>query len=480
MAVVNLVTRVKFCRLALFGVLLVLGLPSFAVERDCGQSLLDPGYAESSLEIDSFAEKDYRNGELLLSFFGPTGNSFHAWLKWLASNDPSHAPPEGPGLYYSGRGITVAKFAQFPFDFGRRFESDKVEEGKRLQPLLELQGFDIRNYRGDSSQAIAGRTHIHSLIDRELFGVYSSIDSNDRDYNGLNRYTTLNGDHVVHASVYGSQIVVRDTLYGQNIDPNQGRTVLDDFDKVAKVIAETDDTVIIKVSMAPTLDGLDEKGDPENENQKLIRRMFFITYWQMVQQAYRKSRLFPDEFDSAIYLLDDFIATMKSSGPNQDLYLMYDADAWNSMRRRMRLAHRYAAVYMAGAGRQPFFYQTIPDVFVPFYPVYGLTTERYPTGELEVKRLFNNSNPDPLKILENRYGPFTNGRGLNMYFYHSIANQLNPGTRLVAASKTKIHTRLYKGLGFELISSEYKEEWGTNKDFLASSREHFLESTKAK
>ena len=196
----------------------------------------------------------------------------------------------------------------------------------------------------------------------------------------------------------------------------------------------------------------------------------------MVQKAYRESGLFKDDIETSLYLLDDFVKSMEESKGHEEIYLMYEKDAWDIIEYRMSLAHRYAAVELRGLGLQPFQYQTIADAFYPFYPTYGIIVEHHPSGELEYKRLFHNNIPDPLGML----GLPVDEADQSKSFYHDVTKQLPIGSTIMAVSKTPIHTRFYRQLGFNLQSSVFNPEWQTKKDTLTQTRESFLEKLKTK
>jgi hypothetical protein len=47
----------------------------------------------------------------------------------------------------------------------------------------------------------------------------------------------------------------------------------------------------------------------------------------------------------------------------------------------------------------------------------------------------------------------------------------------MVVSKTAIHTRLYKSVGFKLTDSVWNEEWQARKDTLRATREEYMART---
>jgi hypothetical protein len=415
----------------------------------------------------SFQAKSFRNAGMLLEFFGPMENSFRAWLKWLEADAPSEASIGGPGLYRSGSGLfVIAKQQVFPFDAGvSEFSGGDISE-RRIIPLMEFWDSQMQSMRGSSVAARAARGNFLRQLDTHLFGLYGALENNTHD-NLLMR--TIQGDHTLMASMY-PRVQYRATPNWISASwPNveAPKSPMNDFHQVAKVVSDSENGVLVKVNLG-------NAGGTLSKNAELIQRMFFITHWQMVQRAYRKSGLFADELDSALYLLDDFIRTMEASNQQQDLYLLYDRRAWQSMMFRLNLAHQYVSVRMTGAGWQPYMYQTIADVFYPFYPSYGVVIESYAPMEFEMKRLFHNPDPDPLQML----GHEGEARIPKFHFYHEVGKQLPLGAKLKAVSKSTLHNRLYRSIGFKLTHSEYVPEWRSQKYTLFLGIEEFLSRTK--
>lgn len=397
----------------------------------------------------TFDSNPFYNGGLLMELFGPKRNGVREWLRWVERENPGLPPENLPGIYiYSNNSFVVAKTIEYPIDAGLS-QLGGDPKAKRIVPLLRFHAEDVKAMHGSSPAAQAAQRNLLRALDSHLFGIYGAL----REDSIPNlEIRAISGDHALYASRYPGvrYTVSRSPMYGGAIE---APSVLEDFKKVVEVVSVDEETVVAKMDLAR---------QPENRNQEVIQRMIFITHWQMVQKAYRESGLFQDDFKSAIYLLDDFIESMESSQQQASIYLMYDAEAWRSMMFRMNLAHQYVAIFMNPYGMQPYRYQTIADVFYPFYPTCGMITEVHPNGEVELKRLFFNSNPDPLNMLGS---PPPDPR-TTRHFYRSVVRQIPVGTSLLAISKTPAHTRMYKGLGFTLVSSEYSQEWGTNKDTL--------------
>lgn len=413
----------------------------------------------------------YSHARFLLEFFGPLSNSFMGWLKWLES-DAAEAPPLGIGLYRTARSLIIGKKQEFPIDAGVSEVIYRENEPARISSLMQISTALVQKLRGSSAEAQAGRKELLQLIDRELFGIYRLVESPsiDQFYVQL-----IKGDETMRASIARDNRHYRPRpvhdwigwdLEGVKLPENP----IHDFNKVANVIKQDADTVLVRVKLG-------EGAEPQNRNQELIQKMFFITHWQMVNKAYRETKLFADDLQTAMYLLNDFIKSTKSSAEPQDLYLMYERRAWESMVYRMNLAHKYVVrQWMAGEPPVPLYrYQTINDVFYPFYPVFGMMVERHRTGEYEYKRLFHNANTDPLGMLDSK---LTNIRQLNSQFYHDVTAQVPAGSTLKAVSKTDAHTRLYEAFGFNMVSSGYNLEWQSQMDTLVHSRDAFFERTR--
>lgn len=299
-------------RLILLTLGLALAAPCFAAP-DCEHDLL----RQSELDdrgVYSFDANPFYNGALLLELFGPMKNSLPAWLKWLESGDTAVAP-QGPGLYLGARSFVVAKFMEFPIDGGiMQFSGGDIER-RQITSVMEIPRGEITDMRGQSDQAKHAREKLLAQLDTQLFGMYGALESDSYDNLTMR---SIRGDHILSASL-NPRIRYKATPYGFGLVPpgfKPPTSPLDDLNGVAQVISEDDESVVIKVKLG-------QRDGPLNRNQEILQRMFFITHWQMVQKAYRKTGLFADNFKSAVYLLDDFIRSMDQSGPDQDIYLMY-------------------------------------------------------------------------------------------------------------------------------------------------------------
>ncbi len=456
---------------------LIFSLQAHAEVQECIDLLNEPSpskrevFRPQEYEFESYMEKPFYNGAFLLEFFGPTKNTFRDWLKWLESDDKDAPAPPSPGLYFGSSGLSFLKKSVYPIDAGISEFRDDIASSRMHTSVMEIRTRELSNMRGSSQSAVKARAHFLKLLDTYIFGLSGAL--KEDSYENLVMRTAIGGDHTLNLSIRpGMRYRVKDRLsFGLHVpDFKPPPTPLDDFKKVAQVIHETDHAVTVKVKLGR------KEGEILSQNEELIQRMFFMTHWQMVQKAYRETGLFKDELKTAIYLLDDFVKSMEHSGGEQEIYLMYEREAWESMEFRMGLAHRYVAIEMFGAGLQPYQYQRISDVFYPFYPRYGLAVEKHPTGELEFKRLFHNEDSDPLHMLSQ----FVEEKDLSKDFYYHVTQQLEPGAKVMAVSKTPMHTRFYRQLGFKLENSVFNPEWGTNKDTLMQTRESFLEKLKPK
>lgn len=420
--------------------------------------------------VVSFQSKSFNHAGLLLQFFGPMKNQFREWLSWLESDGAQSPPPNSPGLYYSQRGLLIAKEMRFPIDAGYSQYSGGDTSRRMIMELMEIPSEKLSSMKGSSPEAIKDRASFLEQLDTTLFGLYGALKSDT--YANLNMRTTISGDHTLSASLYprvryrakSAPLGVYDRNFKAPPSP------IHDFDRVVEVLAQTSTSVTVKIKLGG------RAGELKSENEELIKQMFFITHWQMVQKAYRETGLFKNDLATSLYLLDDFAKSMKSSGGDQEIVLVYDRQAWESMRFRMKVAHRYVAIEMQGIGLQSYQYQTIPDVFYPFYPRYGVAIEKHPSGEYELKRLFHNANPDPLKMLR----PTEIQKGANLEIHHAVAQNLPPRARIKVISKSPVHTRLYKSVGFKLEKSEFNPEWNSQMDTLTQTRESFLEKTAPK
>lgn len=419
-------------------------------------------------EVESFMDKSFRNADFLLEFFGPLKNSFRDWLKWLESDDTAAPQPTGPGLYIGGNRIVIAKQTVYPIDAGISQFSNEDVARRTITPIMQFHNEQITRLRGSSQEAVDARKSLFRKLDTLLFGIYGALKSDTHE--NLVMRTTIGGDHILNSSLYSRhRIRIQERMFDRfKSDFKPPHSPIDDFKKIAHVISETPDKVTVKIKLNPS--------EALNQNQQLIQRMFFITHWQMVQKSYRESGLFKDDIKSALYLLDDFIKSMEESKGQEDIYLMYERDAWENIEYRISLAHRYASVELNGLGLQPFQYQTIADAFYPFYPTYGIIVDHHTSGELEFKRLFHNNNPDPLEMLRLPKDEHDHSK----QFYYDVTTQLPVHSTVMAVSKTSIHTRFYRMLGFKLQSSVFNPEWQTNKDILTQDRENFLEKLKPK
>lgn len=339
-------------------------------------------YEQDTYGMESFDAKSFNNGSFLLEFFGPTQNKFRDWLKWLESDDGSPPPANSPGVFWGSHGLIIAKEMKFPIDAGISQVRSHDPQAKKIVEIMSISTEKLSNMKGSSPAAVQDRARLLDRVNTHLFGIYGALKENS--YENLAMRTGISGDHTLLASTrprVGYR--VRDVFgYSRENDPKVPPRPVKDFDRVVEVINETPYNVTVKVSLGK------KPGEVLTENEELIKKMFFITHWQMVQKSYRETGLFKDNLETSIYLLDDFARSMKES-QDQDIVLVYDRAAWESMRFRMSVAHRYVAIEMSGVGLQPYQYQTIPDVFYPFYPRYGVAVEKHRSGEYELKRLFH-------------------------------------------------------------------------------------------
>jgi hypothetical protein len=416
--------------------------------------------------VTSFMEKSFYNGGLLMEFFGPQQNTLSTWLKWLESDDLNAKPAAGPGLYIGSGKYILAKDMEYPIDAGvNQFKNSDVSN-RHIVSLAEFSNAEVQNMRGSSDAAKKARELLMQRLDMQIFGIYGALQHNTAQDIIMR---SIGGDHTLSASIYPRiQFHATHNWVFENPEDVAPGNPLEDLKKVAQIVSDTDDMTVLKIPLGYK---------PQNRNQEVIQKMFFITHWQMVQKAYRETGLFPDEFKTATNLLDGFIETMKTSDPNQDIYLAYDPQAIDSMGFRMSVANQYVSIHMQNAGWQPYYYQTIADVFYPFYPIFGMAVEKYPNGERELKRLFRNDNPDPLNLLRE---PYSNKKSLIYEFYRDIIKPLPAGSPLVVSSKTPVHTRIHKSMGFTLDHSEFIPEWNATKDTLKGTRESFLTQIEAR
>lgn len=434
-----------------------------------------PPRAEPEAGGASMTPERFQNGAFLRMFFGPEINRLHQWLDWL-KNEDTRAFTEIDGLcaYCSRTGIALARTLEFPFDFGMDL---RRADRRNVLKIMDIPVEDLSLLVGKSDIAQRGRQALLDQLDIHLFGVYAAKRISQQSEQSTMLQEALDILSLSHSPglTAAANPKVPYRMRSQMARPVESTITAHDQSpvkqlyEVVEVVAKTEDTIVIKVPL-----GKDHR--PKNKMQEIIQQMFFITYWQMIQKSYRESGLFENTIESALYLMDNFVKTMRESSDQQSLYMMYDRMAWEVIEFRMALAHKYVAIEMFGVDWQPYRYQTIADVFSPLFPVFGMTVEKYPTGEYEVKRLFQNTDPDPLQIQPPSQLP----KGLNMLFYHQVAKDLPEGGELVAISKTKVHTRLYKSLGFELTTETFNPDWNGPMYILNQPLQRFIDTTAAK
>lgn len=455
---------------ALIGFIYIYAVPLHAAISDYPDRIPAKGYCEFMMnQIDPAKTEDhgyrdylatpFHNGALLLEFFGPLKNTFPAWLKWLESDDYSQPAPKGPGIYRDGNKLIIAKEMEYPID-GSYVEFSNDFSRKLISPVLEFFVKDAQHMNGSSPSSMKAREIFLKQLDTQLFGIYGAK-KEDNFTNLLTR--TIGQDLLLEASRNFRRDVITSpdpiSFVPKPVPPNP----LEDMKKVAEVIHEDDDNVVVRIDLGKK---------PENRNQEIIQRMFFITHFQMVQRSYRESRLFENKFETALLLLDDFIQSMKETNNGEQIFLMYPAHAWHTMVYRMNVAHLYYTRNLFGAGLQPYRYQRISDVFYPFYPTYGMIVEKSGENEFEMKRLFHNLDPDPLNYLK-----LEDKKTHKYFFYHEVGKVLPKGAQLLAISKLAGTTRGYKAIGFKLVESKYFEPWKCNKDILRMTLDEYLAKT---
>lgn len=459
-----------------------------------------PFYQYTLEPRDGVFESGHQNGTILREFFSPHANDWTKWLAWIQSDRLGPSPDGMPDFYYTSQGIDVCRRQEYPIDTGHYCADGSG--GNRLITLLGLPIEHIRDIRGSSEQAKIGQQVLLDKLNMQLFGVYYArqVPWLEKWVLGVHWHpglvaartfrqpfrvspysSSLSGRLVGHDETHVEGYRVRKAngeldleVIGDALDAREKRLAQErgdageDLKEAVDVVYSDEKVVLIKVPLG-------KERPPKNRNQEVIRQMFFITYWQMVQKSYRETGLFSNTLETAMLLLDDFIKTMNESSDDQNLYLMYEQAMWQRMVFRMSIANHYVQVKLSGgAGWQPYQYQSIPDVFWPFYPLFGLTSEKYPTGEVELKRLFENRDPDPLNILGS-LEPFERPKDLNKLFFYEVASNLKTETEwFVAVSITRAHTALYKRMGFELVKREFHHDWGTEKWTLLQSVEHYL------
>lgn len=498
----------RFLALLIF---ISLSINASAVGENC-LYVVDPFWADArtaptyeyvqDLSSNEILYGEIQNAAVLREFFSPQSSKrFHEWLKWVRSEEPGLAPGDFPNFYYTHEGLSLSRHVEYPIDAGR--PSFKTERPP-IMDLLQIPVESSSDLRGDSDKAKNGQKVLLDKLNMQMFGVYYAKEVPFREswvmrvhwHPGLEASkSTMYPTHFrvspypmgsparefdfSTAMVDGIQVIdengERDPeAIAKVIDAREEKLAaergdpLEDLKAVVDVLHSDSDVVLIKIPLG-------RERQPKNRNQEVIQQMFFITYWQMVQKAYRETGLFPDDLDTAILLVDDFIETMKESSDDQNLYLMYDAKMWDRIVFRMSIANQYVSIKMTEAGWQPYQYQSIPDVFSPFYPIFGVTTEKYPTGEVELKRLFDNRDPDPLEIIYHPSDrPFEWIKNVNNLFFNVVAKDLeNETDTMVVVSKTKGHNALYRRMGFDIVKEEFHEEWGTNKWTLKQTIEHY-------
>lgn len=394
--------------------------------------------------------RQYYHGALLMELFSSKENHLADWLQWLESG--TGAPPINVQVY-RGRNMLIGKHPEFPYDNRR----------SGIIPLLEFNTGEIETMRGSSPQAQEARRIFLQRLDLHLFGVYGAIGRMSRDAYYMEQIkadfafsNSLRERHDHRLKITPNPLDLDDPRFDPVPNP------ITDFDNVARVVHQDAKTVAIRVNLG---------GVNKNKNEEIIRKMFFITHWQMVQKAYRESGLFKNNMESAIYLLNDFIKSMEATKNQEEIFLLYDRRAWNSIRFRVQLAHQYVSGTIHDFGPQPFIYQTLADVFYPLYPVMGIAVARIGENNYEMKRLFSNENPDPL---DRFYEKLVKTRRMSRDFYKRVAGQMPTGSTLTAISKTPQHTQLYESFGFHLDKSEFNPEWQTQMDTLSETRENIL------
>ena len=444
--------------------------------------LRNPPEASKDTGFTDYYDTGYQYGAFLRHLFGPKSTQFHQWVEWLKSEQPGHYHPEsGLGLYLGREGVLVMRKAETPFDDG--YASFRGPNETFGQIILRIGVLDSSYLRGQSEKAEIGRELLNELLDLHLFDAYAIKEILARgDWDPITTEAIRLRDSINHQGLRLSlnpmipyrvldYTNVKDSqTIADNVSPLRARvsekypvtfnvrsdyvrnendhmSPLHQFRQVVQVVEKTSDRVIVKI-------GLGKDSRPENEMQEYIQRMFFISYWQMAQKAYRK-KLMEDNPESSLFMMTDFVKTLNSFGEKSDHYMIYDRYAWESMEFRMALAHKYVSYHASGAGWQPYRYQTIADAFSGLYPKMGVTVEKHPTGEFEFKRLFNNSDPDPFKLLPERDWP----SDLGLYFYYRVGKELPADSTVTVISKEKGHNRMYQSFGFELSKEAYHKEW---------------------
>ncbi|MGE4131359.1 MAG: hypothetical protein AB7F86_06955 [Bdellovibrionales bacterium] len=401
-----------------------------------------------------YLEAPYYNAGLLLWLFGSQKNKMAEWLKSLETGVRAEGDP---ALYFGSGGAMIMKPIEYPYDMGQTIMTDT--DKKQYLGLLRFSPGEIETMRGSSPEAKRARDLLLARLDRHFFGAYGIKGALDHEAFDA-RDVTWHAGLTVAVYPRVAHEIMRDWV-AQDRSEEEPSEVLAEVQKVAEIVAQNEQTTLLKIDLGRK---------PENRTQEILQQMFFITHWQMTQLAYRQSGLFPNKMETALYLVDDFARAMKERGQSQKLYLLYENGAFKVLSKRLAMANRFVRVYEDRAGWQNFQYQRISDAFFPLYPSYGAVVDQISPGKFEIKRLFNNANPNPLDI---NVGWQEIGKIEPTAFYRLLADDLPDNCELEVVSKSKVHNRYYARVGFKLVHEEFYEPWDAIKYTLAVSCQEF-------
>jgi hypothetical protein len=234
----------------------------------------------------------------------------------------------------------------------------------------------------------------------------------------------------------------------------------------------------------------------------LISR-FVLLNLQMVNRAYRSSKLIPSDVKASFEMFNDFGDYIEDSkmGSKIEHYLLFRKEVWNAYvqvlnARVNELAKLERKMWTSGGYNQDamrafeFKLNELSIHSEPLYPISGISKffQSDPQPMAELFRYFSNrdisaqvSSDDPFHLvdigeMQNYQYNFTNLSTVNLrqMLVRDIISEVSDNTVLIVHAFSDAHKRYYQSLGFNFVKNVYNSRWNMNGYELANNKSPIL------